>query len=179
MTEIFSKELTFFVLKNHIIISENNRNPEIITETKTDSSIEISGKIIDKKTKKPIPFISVGILNTSLGTAANQTGKFRLKLPDSYIDSTIYFADLGYKNLYKNNTLIKLEQEYISIEEVIIRNKNPENIILKTNSCSVIPKFLPKFIKHPIIQQFIPIKLKFLSHEKLHIPKSKILYYLN
>ncbi len=136
LEKLFSEKLRLLVLNNHIIISKFNTKPESVYNN-PDSIILIKGKIIDAKTKKPIPFASVGILNTTFGTVSNQNGEFFFKFPADYKDSTLYIINIGYKNLETsvknfNNKLniIKLSQEFISIEEVIIRNADPNQILL-------------------------------------------------
>jgi len=135
LEKIFSEQLSFTVIKNHIIISKQEKNSfsDLII---SDSTIQIKGEIIDAETKKPIAFASVGILNTMFGTVSNQNGEFLFRFPASCKDSTVYIANIAYKNkevpvLNFTNKLniIKLRQAFISIEEVIIRNADPKQIL--------------------------------------------------
>ncbi len=161
LEKIFSQKLNFVILNNHIIISNFNNEPETVPDN-LDSIIFIRGKIIDAKSKKPIPYASVGILNTTFGTVSNQSGEFFLKFPAAYKDSTAVFVNIGYKNFEisaanlknKLNT-IKLTQEFISIEEVIIRNTNPNQILLNAilnikNNYSQKPVILNAFYRESV-----------------------------
>ena len=42
---------------------------------------QVHGVTVDKDTKEPIPFVSIGVKGTSLGTASNMEGEFVLNLP--------------------------------------------------------------------------------------------------
>ncbi|MCD6557402.1 MAG: carboxypeptidase-like regulatory domain-containing protein [Bacteroidales bacterium] len=137
LEKIFSEKINLVVIKNHIIISKLNADSTPFSNTVSDSMIQINGKIIDKKTKKPIPYASVGILNSTSGTVSNQNGEFSFRFPARYQDSTIYIFNLGYKNyetrvqnFHNKLNIIELTQEYVSIEEVIIRNADPKQILL-------------------------------------------------
>jgi hypothetical protein len=56
----------------------------------------VEGTIIDKETRLPIPFASIGILGLPKGTSTNIDGVFSLVIPDS---SAIKVTCLGYKCL--------------------------------------------------------------------------------
>jgi len=136
LEKLFSEKLRFVVLNNHIIISKFNAKFATVFYN-SDSIIIIKGKIIDSKTKNPIPYASVGILNTTSGTVSNQNGEFSFKFPASCKDSILYIMNIGYKNreipvknLYNKLNFIELNQEFVSIEEVIIRNTDPNQILL-------------------------------------------------
>jgi hypothetical protein len=59
----------------------------------------ISGAVIDKKSKQPIPYASVSIKTRSIGTVSNSLGEFEFHIPDAFMGDTIYVTHIGYKTL--------------------------------------------------------------------------------
>lgn len=105
---------------------------------KNDSAtyISISGKILDSESKKPIMYVSVYITNTNIGTVANGAGEFMIKIPVSKKVEKIGFSHLGYKTLMLDQTSMKpldndilLTPELVSLQEIIVRIEEPENLI--------------------------------------------------
>lgn len=139
LDELFSKnEIKYKLLEDHIVICKKNTDTEIYIEKQIVESLkyEISGKITDSKTKKPVPYVSIGIINTTLGVIANENGEFNIKVPKKYSDSSLYIAHIGYnnysasvKNLIDRDNQIELDEDIISIQEVIIRNNDPYLLI--------------------------------------------------
>ena len=127
------QNLKIELVKNHIVIYDKNltTNPLVENKKSTISGIELTGKVTDSQTKKPIPFVSVGIRNTTIGIVTNENGEFTFKIPEEFKDSTVYILHIGYKNFSTlvrskelKNTSIELEPNIISIQEVIIRNRD-------------------------------------------------------
>ncbi len=86
----------------------------------------IEGKIIDKDTKQPIPFASIGLLGTSKGTSSNLNGQFSLSVSDNF---SIRVSCLGYQTLQLDNlskdqfVTIELEPSATQLKEVVVFNK--------------------------------------------------------
>lgn len=59
----------------------------------------ISGKIIDKTTRQPLPYAHIGVMTKGLGTIANEQGEFYYRFPKIAADQDVTVAHLGYKNL--------------------------------------------------------------------------------
>ncbi len=59
----------------------------------------ISGKIIDKTTKQPLPYAHIGVMSKGLGTIANEQGEFYYRFPKIAAEEDVTVAQLGYKNL--------------------------------------------------------------------------------
>lgn len=141
LTDILDdKTLDFKVIEKHILIYKRAIQTAENQSTKPDSTraITIKGQLFDKQTKKPLPYVTVGIVDKNIGTVSNYDGIFILKLPPSYLNSTIKISHLGYKtqqlpiNLLINQKVdIFMETEFISIQEVIIRNVDPKELIQK------------------------------------------------
>jgi len=63
----------------------------------TIAQISIAGQVIDPKTEMPIPYVSIGIANTSIGTVSNDQGKYKLQIKDP--SSLVIFSAIGYETV--------------------------------------------------------------------------------
>jgi len=89
----------------------------------------VSGKVIDAKTKEPLPGATVFLANTTIGTSANETGAFTLtKIPQGKYDFTV--SMVGYTSytkpiLFSSNNLerlvISLEPASIQLNTVTVQ----------------------------------------------------------
>ena len=102
----------------------------------TASFITISGKIVDKETLKPIMYANVSIVGTSAGTVANSEGEFIIKVAKNKPNDQIAISHIGYKTFKSSADLLKkadnkiiLEQELISLKEIIVRIEDPISLI--------------------------------------------------
>lgn len=59
--------------------------------------IVVSGRVLDKNTGEPIPFMSIGINESAVATISELNGDFSLEIPQQYMGSTIIFSALGYE----------------------------------------------------------------------------------
>jgi outer membrane beta-barrel protein/carboxypeptidase-like protein/TonB-dependent receptor-like protein len=93
----------------------------INAQKKTLKKIELSGKILDSSTKKPLEYASIFLdnnsKNTSLGTTTNKRGKFNLTVPVGTYKITISFLSFKTysvtKELYKDTDLGTLNLAYV------------------------------------------------------------------
>ncbi|KAB1154589.1 TonB-dependent receptor [Tenacibaculum aiptasiae] len=76
---------------------------------------EISGKIIDSKTRKTIPYVNVLVYGTSIGVVSDDEGNFRItKVPLGYNKLQVSFV--GYQSLITNEYLVtKDNSPYITV----------------------------------------------------------------
>lgn len=56
----------------------------------------ISGEVLDQATRKPLGYVSVGVLRQPFGTVADAQGYFLLSLPTSYDADSVRFSLIGY-----------------------------------------------------------------------------------
>ncbi|MEO8759562.1 MAG: carboxypeptidase-like regulatory domain-containing protein, partial [Bacteroidia bacterium] len=106
------------------------------------SQNKISGTIKDSKTQQAIPFASIGIAGTQLGTLSDGNGVFELPLR-SFAD-TVSISSIGYNNLsltgneLKNNSdkIFYLKPEAYYLKEVEINAKNRVYKTLGTSNYS-------------------------------------------
>ena len=57
----------------------------------------IKGSVTDHQDKKPIPYVNIGIQNSTVGTISNEDGSFMVAVPDQHSKDTLLFSSLGYK----------------------------------------------------------------------------------
>ncbi|PKP44216.1 MAG: hypothetical protein CVT95_11250 [Bacteroidetes bacterium HGW-Bacteroidetes-12] len=160
--------LVFKVIDQHILISRNlsskpnNEAQKVLEEQKY---ISIKGRVLDSKTRKPLAYATVGLPDKSLGNVTNFDGVFVLKIPRNIIASHIVVSHLGYKSksvlieMLENDLVdIYLSTDYISIQEVIIRNIEPKQLVKEAISKIPInysdkPLYLNSFYREGVIKE--------------------------
>ncbi len=105
-----------------------------LAQKKTDANI--NGHVINKKTKEHIPFITVSIKGTTIGTATDATGHYHLKNLSTGKFKLIA-SGIGYKTSEQEITLVagksievnfEVEEDQIMLESVVISaNRNETN----------------------------------------------------
>jgi len=89
-----------------------------------DSFITISGVVTDIEDQTPLPFASIGLKGTSLGTITNTQGEFDFHIPDSRKDGILVISMLGYKDFsrsVKNLDPVNLNNFSLSKEATMLR----------------------------------------------------------
>jgi hypothetical protein len=104
------------------------------------STIKISGKVLDSGTKEPMPFATVSIKNKPVGTLTNDEGSFDFYFSDEYSNDTLVVSSLGYSRYFspvrsigdKTNIQIALVAKPVILDDVIVNSKKSDpNLILK------------------------------------------------
>ena len=111
----------------------------LIYSVLSGQTISYSGKIIDSETKEGISFATVQIKNKSLGVVANIEGNFNLYSSSVTLNDSLVFSALGYESYciklehydIDNKFDILLNPKVFSIDEVIVKVKDPIEIIQK------------------------------------------------
>ncbi|MDR0745933.1 MAG: carboxypeptidase-like regulatory domain-containing protein, partial [Mediterranea sp.] len=94
----------------------------------------IKGSLSDNDTGKPIPYVSVGISNTTIGTVSNQDGIFQLTLPDSLRQQKVRFSHIGYESMELTlpegeNMDLALKPQVVSLQEIIVKYTPPAQLL--------------------------------------------------
>jgi len=136
---LYNSDFTYQLVNNQIVIHSKNiilpNIDKIIIKPKT-----ITGKVIDAITGEPLPYASLVIKNSYVGGISNEQGVFSIKIPELCNMDTLVFYYMGYYNKeFPLNDInmeisVALEQGLVSIQEVIIRNVEPELLIKKARS---------------------------------------------
>ena len=102
----------------------------------------LSGRIIDKATKEPLPFTSLSLRNEQTGALSNEFGVFQLPGPvKSDTDSLIVMA-LGYEHLAiavprgkaQANMVIEVARRAIALKDVLVKGGKIKNLGLGANT---------------------------------------------
>lgn len=131
--------LTFQVVNRHIIIVPAEYKTHEVTSTEFVSYVSyrnIAGKITDQTGRTGLPYASIGIRGKHIGSITNLDGDFSLTITNKYSNDTLVVSYVGYKNteipisdISNENLIIKLKEDFISLQEVVIRNNDPNSIV--------------------------------------------------
>ena len=96
---------------------------------------KFSGRVVEKDGKTPVPYASITIDETYIGTMTNREGYFDLTIPAKYRNKNIAVGSLGYKQQIlslkeiEKNVLIKLQNESFSLREILVKPADPIAIL--------------------------------------------------
>jgi thiol-disulfide isomerase/thioredoxin len=104
--------------------------------------IRLTGIIVDKETREPVPYASIGLENSGIGTSSNLKGEFSFNINKSLIQSNrkIRISCVGYKVGFvatvEDFQQIELEPSQTELREVVIlgNDQRPEKIVKKALS---------------------------------------------
>jgi hypothetical protein len=95
---------------------------------------QLSGVILDKETREPVPFTNVSVKGTLQGTTADINGAFSLEAASR---DTLLFSSVGYfpeqkiiSKLPNNNLTVFLQQNIQNIEEVTVKPEVERAVVL-------------------------------------------------
>jgi hypothetical protein len=96
----------------------------------------LNGRVFNKKTQEPIPFVNIYIKNKNIGTLSNNDGIFIFKIPIENAGDSVYFSSIGYVPLAKkisdfqpSQPLILLDEIFVKINEVTINYIDAKSIL--------------------------------------------------
>ena len=103
----------------------------------TDGIWTFSGKVVDAKTRKAMPHVSV--TDRTVGTVTNDEGEFTLKLKGE--PKSITFSCLGYKThrlsaaeckaLEAEGTPVRMHASSVVLSEVVVHSMDAKDLVLK------------------------------------------------
>ena len=91
-----------------------------------DRFVSVSGKVIDAGTQEPLPYASVYLKGTSLGTTSNTDGAFEFHIPQDLIGTMVVISMLGYTtqeklpSYFEEIEVIALTENSVTLEEVVV-----------------------------------------------------------
>lgn len=91
----------------------------------------IEGRVVDQKSKQPIPFTNIGIFKSNIGTLSNEDGSFTLSVPKELANDSVTFSSLGFEMklvplrsfLTSPNATIFLTEKPFLLKEVSVKAK--------------------------------------------------------
>ena len=116
----------------------------------------------DAQSKDPVPYVSVSVAETGIGTITNQSGEFMLKVPLSDSTLNLSISHVGYNQqsipieLFINNTVdIYMQTKIVPLEEVIVGIVNPQKIVRemlnsRSVNCQTEPVYFTSFYREGI-----------------------------
>jgi len=128
LQNIFKKSL--INLSGVGVIIQNTHNveshpPQIVN--KNNININKAFGVVRTLNDIPIPYVSIGLVNSNTGTVSGEDGKFSLEIPNNVSTDSIGFFCVGYKELRlplsqltKKSISIYLEEEIIQLDEVVV-----------------------------------------------------------
>jgi hypothetical protein len=130
-------QLDYRTIERNIVIYRKNE----IAPTPLSKSIDralLRGRVLDERSGKALPFATIALLETSLGSISNQQGEFSFKIPLGLSDPMMVVSYMGYRTRMlpvsyplKENLSIELEKDLIPLQEVIIRYTDPAKLLLE------------------------------------------------
>ena len=132
---LMDPQLDYRAIDKNIVIYRKNR----IAPTPISSTIDralLKGRVVDRRSGKPLSYATIALLETSLGSITNQQGEFSFKLPLDLPDPMMVISFMGYKSQVfpvsypvEEELEIQLEKELIPLQEVIIRYSDPAKLL--------------------------------------------------
>ncbi|MEZ4973224.1 MAG: carboxypeptidase-like regulatory domain-containing protein [Cyclobacteriaceae bacterium] len=89
-------------------------------------NITISAKVIDRETREPVVFASVGIKDRPIGTITNLQGEFDFHIPTEFRNDILVISMLGYQSFeapawtITPNQVIELSKSTQLLDEVVV-----------------------------------------------------------
>lgn len=95
----------------------------------------LKGVFVDTETLEIVPYSTIHLRNTFLGTMANANGKFKIVIPDSILtNSELVISSMGFETLnmkiFEIKDTIYLQKKINALPEVIVHHRQTENISL-------------------------------------------------
>ncbi len=127
--------LRYVLIDRNIVISRQSIIAEIRDQL-AENPRHLEGIVTDSKTQKVLPFATIAIAGTSQGTTSNDEGRFILNIQPGNSRTEIVVSYIGYKNKYivipdesVKFLTIELQLDIISLQEIVIRYKDPANML--------------------------------------------------
>jgi ferric enterobactin receptor len=109
------------------------KEPKTYTGGPVRIDFSFSGRIVDKSTREPLPFVTIVVKGTTSGTTSNVDGYFTLiKVPTD--TSTLIFRYIGYQKtelfltpgIKTSDNYVEMEPELMGLEEVIVTSQKQD-----------------------------------------------------
>ncbi|MDU0370932.1 carboxypeptidase-like regulatory domain-containing protein [Hymenobacter endophyticus] len=103
---------------------------------------KMTGRIVDEKTKEPIPFASIGLKEEQTGALTNEYGFFQLAMPQKNPQDSLIVNALGYfrkavlikPGIKVQDMIIEVPKRAIELANVTVKGGKVKNLALGSNS---------------------------------------------
>ena len=104
--------------------------------------VEIKGVIVDKDTKEPLPFTSIGLKNEQIGALSNEHGQFVVPAPTQNTADSLVVVALGYgrravlvkRGVAVASLTIELPKRAVALANVTVKAGKVKNLGLGSRS---------------------------------------------
>ena len=104
--------------------------------------VQIKGIIVDKDTKEPLPFTSIGLKDEQIGALSNEHGQFIVPAPSKNASDSLIVVALGYarkavlvkKGVAVPNITIEVPKRAVQLNNVVVRGGKIKNLGLGARS---------------------------------------------
>ncbi|HMI67575.1 MAG TPA: carboxypeptidase-like regulatory domain-containing protein [Cyclobacteriaceae bacterium] len=99
------------------------------------SHIEISGRVLDQKSKQALPYSNISIRNSPIGIVSNEAGEFDFFVPIELNSDTLQISYIGYKTFkeiisnLKETTSIYLEESPTVLSEITVSGDGARKLV--------------------------------------------------
>jgi len=117
-------------------------------------SAMLKGRLVNEETDEPVPFASIGILNTTQGTAADEAGAFTLRITNASSQMRLHISCIGYSSktlsvdsLLTLNTAkptIYLTPDARELAEVVVEGKSIRAVEVVQQAIQSVEKNYPQ-----------------------------------
>lgn len=113
------------------------------------AQVSITGKVIDRKTGKSIPYASIGIVSQGVGTVTSSDGVFDISIPQHLMNAVLLCSHVGYQDsaltpsccLSGDTLLIALQPSKMELNEVTVLGQQSSTLGYKPDLKSQIGYF--------------------------------------
>ncbi len=149
LDSLFHSKFEYQVLGDQIIIAKHS---EIKTEFGPSGLITkptlFRGRVTDREQKEILPYTSISILRSHIGTISNIDGDFELKIPESMNRDTVVVSHIGYRQFRQPISEITNENCIISLQPTTIQLK--EIKVTYIDALDIVDKIISKIsINYP------------------------------
>lgn len=103
---------------------------KVKAQNNTDSISKVEsvyiGTLINKKTKEPLPYANISLLNKNIGCISNENGAYKITIQNPQENDTLVFHYVGYKSKkiavkdFEPNLIVLLNEETFSLNETFV-----------------------------------------------------------
>lgn len=102
-----------------------------ICQLVAQEQVTITGKLLDSISSEPLPFASIYLKGTTIGTVSNVEGSFAFHVPPEFKKDTIIISIIGYTSIrkavtdFKENERIAFKERVFALNEVVVTDEKP------------------------------------------------------
>lgn len=108
---------------------------------------ELKGKIVDKATGEPLPFVNIGLWGKDMGTVSDEKGAFILRVTQANPKDTVRVSCIGYAPLLfhysefqthlQKKAIIEMVEKETTLPTVVVKPKKTKKVGNTTDSQSM------------------------------------------